>query len=73
MRGIARRFGVHARTVRDWISRGLLEGEVRDYRNHHEVWWVNIDERTAERLETLARKTAARRRQETQLKSNTDQ
>ena len=52
--GAAMRFGVTLATVRGWIARELVKGERHDFHAHHQVWWLEIPEDTATRLEHLA-------------------
>jgi len=52
--GAAKRFGVRLDLVRAWIQRGLLKGERHDFQAHRRVWWLEIPEDTAARLECLA-------------------
>jgi hypothetical protein len=40
--------------VRAWIKRGLVKGERHDFQAHRRVWWLEIPEETAARLERLA-------------------
>ncbi len=37
-----------------WIKRGLVKGERHDFQAHRQVWWLEIPEDTAARLEHLA-------------------
>lgn len=50
----AKRFGVKLDVVRAWIKRGLVKGERNDFEAHRRVWWLEITEDTAARLERLA-------------------
>jgi DNA invertase Pin-like site-specific DNA recombinase len=52
--GAATRFGVNLALVRAWIARGLVQGERHDFQAHRRVWWLDIPEDTAARLERLA-------------------
>lgn len=52
--GAATRFGVTLDLVRAWITRGLVKGERHDFQAHRRVWWLEIPEETAARLERLA-------------------
>ena len=52
--GAAKRFGVRMDMVRAWIKRGLVKGERNDFQAHRQVWWLEIAEDTAARLERLA-------------------
>ncbi len=52
--GAAKRFGVKLDVVRAWIKRGLVKGERNDFQAHRQVWWLEIAEDTAARLERLA-------------------
>ena len=52
--GAAKRFGVRLDMVRAWIKRGLVKGERHDFQVHRQVWWLEIAEDTAARLERLA-------------------
>jgi hypothetical protein len=52
--GAAKRFGVRLGIVRAWIKRGLVNGERNDFHQHRQVWWLDIAEETAARLERLA-------------------
>ena len=49
--GAAKRFGVRLDMVRAWIKRGLVKGERHDFHEHRQVWWLDIAEDTAARLE----------------------
>ena len=51
-----RRFGSAAspRTVHAWIQGGLVKGERQDFQTHRRVWWLEIPETIAARLERLA-------------------
>ena len=53
MPGVAQRFGVKWKTVRAWIKRGLVDAERRDFEEYRRVWWLEIPEDTATRLEHL--------------------
>jgi hypothetical protein len=52
--GAANRFGVNLALVRAWITRGLVKAERHDFHAHRRVWWLEIPEDTAARLERLA-------------------
>jgi len=52
--GAAKRFGVKWKTVRAWLKRGLVNAERRDFEGHRRVWWLEIPEDIAARLEHLA-------------------
>jgi hypothetical protein len=52
--GAAKRFGVNLALVRAWIARGLVKAERYDFQAHRQVWWLDIPEDTAARLERLA-------------------
>ena len=52
--GAAKRFGVRLDVVHAWIKRGLVKGERNDFQAHRQVWWLEIAEDTATRLERLA-------------------
>jgi DNA invertase Pin-like site-specific DNA recombinase len=52
--GAAKRFGVRLDMVRAWIKRDLVKGERNDFQAHRQVWWLEIAEDTAARLERLA-------------------
>src|SRR6266498_5361584 len=52
--GAAKRFGVKWKTVRAWSKRGLVNAERRDFEGHRRVWWIEIPEDIAARLEHLA-------------------
>jgi hypothetical protein len=52
--GAAKRFGVKLDTVRAWIKRGLVKGERNDFEAHRRVWWLEITEDTAARLDRRA-------------------
>ena len=54
MAGVAKRFGVRLAVVHAWIKRGLVKGERHDFRTHRRVWWLEIPETIAARLERLA-------------------
>jgi hypothetical protein len=45
---------VNLALVRAWIARGLVHGERHDFHAHRRVWWLEIPEDTAARLERLA-------------------
>ncbi len=46
--------GVKLDVVHAWIKRGLAKGERNDFQAHRRVWWLEIAEDTAARLERLA-------------------
>lgn len=52
--GAAKRFGVKLDVVHAWIKRGLVKAERNDFGAHRRVWWLEIAEDTAARLERLA-------------------
>jgi len=52
--GAAKRFGVKLDLVRAWVKRGLVRAERNDFQQHRRVWWLDIPEDTAARLERLA-------------------
>ena len=52
--GAAKRFGVTLDVIRAWVRRGLVPGERNDFQAHRRVWWLEIAEDTAARLERLA-------------------
>jgi len=52
--GAAKRFGVKLDVVHAWIKRGLVKAERNDFGAHRRVWWLEIAEDTAARLECLA-------------------
>jgi len=52
--GAAKRFGVTMDVIRAWVRRGLVPGERNDFQAHRRVWWLEIAEDTAARLERLA-------------------
>ena len=52
--GAAKRFGVRLAVVHAWIKRGLVTGERHDFQAHRRVWWLEISETIAARLEQLA-------------------
>ncbi|MDP2703404.1 MAG: recombinase family protein [Candidatus Rokubacteria bacterium] len=52
--GAAKRFGVTLDVIRVWVRRGLMQGERNDFQAHRRVWWLEIPEDTAARLEHLA-------------------
>ncbi len=52
--GVAKRFGVRRDVVHAWIKRGLVKGQRNDFQAHRRVWWLEIVEDTAARLERLA-------------------
>ena len=52
--GVAKRFGVRPAVVHVWITRGLVTGERHDFQAHRRVWWLEIPETIAARLEQLA-------------------
>ena len=54
--GAATRFGVNLTLVRAWIARGLVKGERHDFQAHRRVWWLEIAEDTAAKLERLTAK-----------------
>ncbi|MGH7320037.1 MAG: hypothetical protein ACRELA_10500 [Candidatus Rokuibacteriota bacterium] len=54
MAGAAKRFGVKLDVVHAWITRGLVKAERNDFGAHRRVWWLEIAEDTAARLERLA-------------------
>jgi hypothetical protein len=52
--GAAKRFGVKLDIVRAWIKRGLVKAERHDFQTHRRVWWLEIADDTAARLDRLA-------------------
>jgi hypothetical protein len=40
--------------VHAWIQGGLVKGERQDFQTHRRVWWLEIPETIAARLEQLA-------------------
>jgi len=52
--GAATRFGVTMDVIRAWVRRGQVPGERNDFQAHRRVWWLEIAEDTAARLERLA-------------------
>src|SRR5439155_17101838 len=52
--GAAKRFGVKLDLVRAWVKRGLVNAERHPFQQHRGVWWLDIPEATAARLERLA-------------------
>ncbi len=52
--GAAKRFGVTMDVIRAWGRRGLVPAERNDFQAHRRVWWLEIAEDTAARLERLA-------------------
>jgi len=52
--GAATHFGVTMDVIRAWVRRGLVPGERNDFQAHRRVWWLEIAEDTAARLERLA-------------------
>jgi len=44
---------VKLHVVHAWIKRGLVKGERNDFQAHRQVWWLEITEDTAARLERL--------------------
>ena len=52
--GAATCFGVTMDVIRAWVRRGLVPGERNDFQAHRRVWWLEIAEDTAARLERLA-------------------
>jgi len=60
--GLVRRFGVNENVVRGWLRKGLVSGSREDYGQHRNVWWLEIDDVLAERLEREAEQARARAR-----------
>ena len=52
--GAATCFGVTMDVIRAWVRRGRVPGERNDFQAHRRVWWLEIAEDTAARLERLA-------------------
>ena len=52
--GAAKRFGVTLEVVRSWVRRGLVKGERNDFGAHRRVWWLDVAQETATRLDRLA-------------------
>ncbi len=51
MPGVCRRFGVTAAAIEKWLANGLLHGRREDYGHHRNVWWFDLDDATAARIE----------------------
>jgi len=62
IRGAVQRFDVSDGVVRRWIRRGLVEATREDYQQHHQVYWLRIDDQTAERLEEVAERARKKRK-----------
>jgi DNA invertase Pin-like site-specific DNA recombinase len=54
--GAASLLGVSQEVVRRWLRQGLIAGQRADYREHRQVWWLEIDEPTTARLARRGRK-----------------
>jgi len=59
--GAARRFGVTESVMRGWVRKGWVSGRKENYNDHRGIWWLDIDEATAARLEKEAEKAQARK------------
>ena len=58
--GTARRFDVSTTVVRRWVKRGMVNAACEDFDAHRQVYWLEIDEETAARLEAEAKRTRSR-------------
>jgi DNA invertase Pin-like site-specific DNA recombinase len=58
--GAARRFDVGDHVVRGWVERGMVKATREDFQAHTRVYWLEIDAKTAARLEEAARRTRSR-------------
>ncbi len=56
IRGAMKRFQVADTTIQRWAKRGLVEATREDYGQYRNVWWLRIDDETAQRLESLRRR-----------------
>jgi hypothetical protein len=54
VRGVATRFGVSDMVVYRWIRDGILQGACGPFASYKRVWWFDIDDATALRLEQVA-------------------
>lgn len=52
--GAARRFGVSTGTIRGWVKRGLVTWTREDYGAHRRVYWLEISDADAARLDDRA-------------------
>ena len=61
--GAAKRFGVTPTVVRGWVRRGWVPARREDFESRRAVYWLEINEDTAKRLQTLvaSRRTASKR------------
>ena len=53
--GAVARFGVSEGIVRRWIAKGFVTATRADFGTHRNVYWIDIDDATAERLTTRTR------------------
>lgn len=56
--GAMAKFGVNESMVRRWIAHGLLRTTRADFGQHHNVYWLEIDDVTAARLSARLRRRA---------------
>lgn len=60
IRGVMARFQVSSNIVHGWIRRGLLDAIREKSEQARTCWWIRIDDKTEERLETEAIRSRAR-------------
>ncbi len=58
--GAAKLFDVSEAVVRRWISKGIVQGQRKDFEIHRKVWWITLNEEQKQDLEQKA--THARKR-----------
>lgn len=49
--GVVARFGVPERRVRQWIEQGVVPAVREDFELYRRVWWITVDDVTAQRIE----------------------
>jgi DNA invertase Pin-like site-specific DNA recombinase len=58
--GAAKRFGVTHQRVRSWIRQGLVRATTAGHGPYPSVWWLEIDDATAEHLQRAAKRRRGR-------------
>jgi DNA invertase Pin-like site-specific DNA recombinase len=60
--GAVARFGVSRSIVYGWIRRGLVPATRGDFGTHRDIYWLDINDETAARLEALVRRSGKGKR-----------